>query len=46
VVVVAAFLARTLRVCPEEAVARVAARRVVCITPEFEELLYERDWCD
>ena len=31
---------------PADAVARVAARRVVCITPEFEELLYERDLCD
>jgi hypothetical protein len=29
---------------PAEAVAPVAARRVVCITPEVEELLYERDW--
>jgi hypothetical protein len=46
VVVVAGFLARMLRLRAEEAVARVAARRVVCITPEFEELLYERDWCD
>jgi Dual specificity phosphatase, catalytic domain len=46
VVVVAALLARTLRLGPAEAVARVAARRVVCITPEFEELLYERDWFD
>ena len=46
VVVVAGFLARTLRLRAEEALARVAARRVVCITPEFEELLYERDWCD
>ena len=46
VVAVAAFLARTLRLGPADAVARVAARRVVCIVPEFEELLYERDWCD
>jgi hypothetical protein len=44
VVVVAGLLARTLRIGPAEAVARVAARRVVCITPEFEELLYEQDW--
>jgi hypothetical protein len=46
VVAVAAFMARTLRLGPADAVARVAARRVVCIAPEFEELLYERDWCD
>jgi hypothetical protein len=45
VVVVAGFLARSLRIGPAEAVARVAEKRVVCITPEFEELLYERDWC-
>jgi hypothetical protein len=42
---VAGLLARTLRIGPAEAVARVAARRVVCITPEFEDLLYEQDWC-
>jgi protein-tyrosine phosphatase len=46
VVAVAAFLARTLHLRPADAVARVAARRVVCITPEFEDLLYERDWYD
>jgi hypothetical protein len=45
VIVVAGLLARTLRIGPTEAIARVAARRVVCISPEFEELLYEHDWC-
>jgi hypothetical protein len=44
VVVVAGLLARTLAIGPAEAVARVAARRVVCISPEFEDLLYENDW--
>jgi hypothetical protein len=45
VVVVAGLLARSLRIGPAAALARVAEKRVVCITPELEELLYERDWC-
>jgi protein tyrosine phosphatase (PTP) superfamily phosphohydrolase (DUF442 family) len=44
VVVVAGWLARCLRIGPKEALARVATRRVVCITPEFEDLLYDGDW--
>lgn len=44
VVVVAGFLALSLRIRPAEALARVAARRGVCITPALEDLLSQQDW--
>ena len=41
VVVVAGYLVRTLGLTPDQAITRVAERRVICVTPEFEALLYE-----
>lgn len=43
VVVVAGFLARSLGIGPAAAIARVAEKRVVSITPQCEDLLY--DYC-
>jgi protein tyrosine phosphatase (PTP) superfamily phosphohydrolase (DUF442 family) len=41
VIIVAGHLAQSLGIDPVEAIARVAAKRVVCITPALEELLHK-----
>ena len=46
VIVVAGYLARTLGLPPSEAIELVARRRVVCIDPALEDLLFQLEWPD
>jgi protein tyrosine phosphatase (PTP) superfamily phosphohydrolase (DUF442 family) len=44
VVIVAAWMMRTIKLSPEDALAFIAKRREIALTPGIEELLYSEDW--
>lgn len=44
VVIVAAWMMRTAKLSPEDALDFIAKRREIALTPGIEELLYEVDW--
>lgn len=43
-VIVAAWMVRTARLSPEDALDFIASRREIALTPGIEELLYGEDW--